>query len=102
MTLRMIRDGSATKTGARPTRPLWTVIAQGLLAALYVALALVVLARLGALSQKIAEKTVAEDLARTRYETEIDLLKDIKKGLDYNRALYEDDVRTGLRTKGAP
>lgn len=79
----------------------WLILA--LVIAFFAAASLVIMGRLDTVSTRLLantsqlhEKTVSEDLARTRYETELQMIRDIKIELDTQKAQYDEDVRSGI------
>lgn len=78
-------------------------IVRGFLVALFLALCVFGLAKiegivrkLDAVSKNVSAERATDELARTRYETLLRDLHEVKVKIDYQNALYQDDVRRGL------
>lgn len=78
----------------------WVHIVGGLIAALVLAICLLTLARVnsigakvGSLGSALSDAKEDKELARTRYESEIRELHEIKTKIDTQTAWYQQDVR---------
>lgn len=93
----------AVDSPAPPIRSEWQWTAKqvgwilgAMAAGLLLACLVVVAARLETVSVLLRDKTTAEDLARTRYDSQMRELHNIEVSLNYVKALYDDDVRRGI------
>lgn len=68
----------------------WLLLLLGLLLAFLLAAFLVLLVKINDLNDR---KSTTEELARTRYESEMKELHEIKVKIDYAQSLYQDDIK---------
>ena len=91
--LRHPSDRNVTASWMRLLLPIFS----GLLLAFMFAILLVTLAKVSDVSERLKIKSDQEELYRTRYESEMKELHEIKVKIDYGQATYQQDIRNFLQ-----